>query len=70
VLAQDTAFPRFLPTGEGLLSFTGTDDAVAGIEEIRSGYARHANAARALAEAHLDSDVVLTRLLERVGGNG
>jgi hypothetical protein len=67
VLAQDTAFPRFLPTGEGLLAFSGVDDAVAGIEEIRSAYDRHAGTARALAEAHLDSDVVLTRLLDRLG---
>jgi hypothetical protein len=70
VLAQDTAFPRYLPTGDGLLAFTGEDDAVAGIEEIRSGYDRHAGAARALAEEHLDSDTVLTRLLDRLGGSG
>jgi hypothetical protein len=67
VLAQDTAFPRFLPTGDGLLSFTGVDDAVAGIETIRSAYDHHAGAARRVAEEHLDSDVVLTRLLARVG---
>jgi hypothetical protein len=67
VLAQDTGFPRFLPTGEGLLAFADTDDAVAGIEEIRSDYERHAEAARAVAEAHLDSDRVLTALLDRVG---
>jgi hypothetical protein len=68
VLAQDTGFPDHLPTGEGLLAFAGVDDAVAGIEEIRSSYELHAGAARALAEAHLDSDRVLTRLLDRVGG--
>lgn len=68
VLAQDTGFPRFLPTGDGLLSFTDTDDAVAGIEEIRARYEHHADAAHELARAELDSDVVLTRLLERVGG--
>ena len=38
-----------------------------GIEQIRSGYDRHASAARALAEEHLDSDLVLTRLLDRLG---
>ncbi|MGH2980377.1 MAG: glycosyltransferase [Solirubrobacterales bacterium] len=70
VLAQDTAFPRYLPTGEGLLAFAGVDDALAGIEEIRSGYERHAGAARALAETHLDSDRVLTSLVDRVGGAG
>ena len=68
VLAQDTGFPDHLPTGEGLLAFAGVDDAVAGIEEIRAAYELHAGAARALAEAHLDSDRVLTRLLERVSG--
>jgi hypothetical protein len=67
VLAQDTGFGRYLPTGAGLLAFSGPDDAVAGIEAIRSGYDRHAAAARRLAEEHLDSDAVLTRLLERAG---
>ena len=67
VLAQDTGFPRHLPTGEGLLSFTGTDDAVAGIEEIRSDYRRHSDRARALALEEFDSDIVLARLLDRVG---
>jgi hypothetical protein len=41
---------------------------VAGIEAIRSRYDRHSAAARRLAEEHLDSDTVLARLLERVGG--
>jgi glycosyltransferase involved in cell wall biosynthesis len=68
VLAQDTGFGRWLPTGEGLLAFNGADDAVAGIEAIRSRYDRHSAAARRLAEEHLDSDTVLARLLERVGG--
>ena len=48
-----------LPTGEGLLAFNDVEDAVAAIEEIRGGYQRHAGAARALAEEHLDSDRVL-----------
>jgi hypothetical protein len=68
VVAQDTAFPRYLPTGAGLLAFSDTDGAVAGIEAVRSDYDRHSRAARALAEEHLDSDVVLSRLLQRIGG--
>jgi hypothetical protein len=68
VLAQDTGFGRWLPAGEGLLAFSGVDDAVAGIEAICSDYERHSAAARRLAEEHLDSDTVLARLLERVGG--
>ena len=67
VLAQDTGFGAFLPTGRGLLSFATEDDALAGLEEIGADYAAHARAARRVAEEHLDSRAVLTRLLERIG---
>ena len=68
VLAQDTGFGRHLPTGEGLLSFRNNEDVLAGIDALRTDYARHARAARELAEAHFDSDRVLRRLLEQTGG--
>jgi hypothetical protein len=67
VIAQETGFSRFLPTGEGLFAFESAEDVVAAVEELRRDYERQRAAARALAEEHLDSDRVLTRLLERVG---
>ncbi len=67
VLAQETGYSRFLPTGEGLLPFTGCDDALKAIEDLESNYDRHARAARALAEEFFDSDRVLSSLLEKVG---
>jgi hypothetical protein len=67
VIAQETGFSRFLPTGEGLFAFTTGDQALIAIDELRADYKRHAAAARAIAEEHFDSDRVLTRLLERVG---
>jgi hypothetical protein len=67
VLAQDTGFGEFLPTGAGLLSFATEDDAVAGLAEILAHYGDHARAARGVAEEHLDSRTVLPRLLDRVG---
>ena len=66
VLAQDTGLGELYPVGEGLLTFSTLDEAVAGVEAIRADPARHAAAARALAEEHFDSDIVLTRLLERL----
>jgi glycosyltransferase involved in cell wall biosynthesis len=66
VLAQDTGFGRRLPTGEGLLAFSDTDDVVAGLEELESDYERHRAAARRIAEDHLASDRVLGSLLERL----
>jgi hypothetical protein len=62
-LVQDTGFSRTLPTGEGLLSFTTMEEAVAGAQEILSTYDRHSRAARELAETYFDSDRVLEALI-------
>ena len=67
VIAQDTGFSRFLPTGEGLLAFDTLEEAVERIEAVRRDYPRHRRAARALAEGYCDSDQVLTRLLKQLG---
>lgn len=67
VVAQDTGFPQFISTGEGLLAFTTAADAAAAVETVGRDYARHSRAARALAAEHLDSDRVLGRLLRRIG---
>jgi hypothetical protein len=67
VVAQDTGFGRALPTGEGLFAFSTAEDVLAAIDAINADYPRHADAARAIAEAHLDSDRVLPALLDRVG---
>ena len=67
VLAQDTGFASLLPTSDGLLSFEDMDEAVAGVNAIRSDYPHHARAARELAEAYFDSNRVLTQLLDRIG---
>jgi len=67
VLAQETGFSKLYPTGEGLVSFGTLDEAVAGVESIRRRPAQHSTAAREIAEAYFDSDVVLSRLLDGVG---
>jgi hypothetical protein len=64
VLAQDTGLGDLYPLGEGLIAFDTLDGAADGAEELRAHPARHAAAARALAEAHFDSDRVLGGLLE------
>ena len=63
-LVQDTGIGGRYPTGEGLLTFRTLDEAVAGAEAIAASYEGHARAARALAEEHFDSDLVLARFLE------
>jgi hypothetical protein len=66
VVAQDTGLRDLYPVGSGLLAFDTLDEAAACVESIGSGYARHAAAARAIAEDRFDSDRVLARLLERL----
>jgi hypothetical protein len=67
VLAQDTGLIGHLPLGQGLLAFTTLDEAAAGVAGILTDYRRHARAARAVAEEHFNSDVVLAGLLDRLG---
>jgi hypothetical protein len=66
VVAQDTGFAHWLPTGEGLFAYSTVVDALAAVETIRSDYRRQRRGARELAEELFDSDRVLTRLLEAV----
>src|SRR5581483_1201901 len=67
VIAQDTGFSRYLPVGDGLLTFATTEDALAGIEAVRRDYPRHSRAARLIAEEYLDSKKVLRQLLQQIG---
>lgn len=67
VVAQETGYSRYLPTGEGLVAFTTLDEAAAAIKEVSGNYPSHARAARALAEEFFASDKVLGRLLDLLG---
>lgn len=62
-VVQDTGFGHALPTGQGLLTFSTADEAVAAIESLAAHPKRHARAARDLAREHLAADRVLPRLL-------
>ena len=66
VVTQDSGFDRWLPTGEGLFSFRGLEDAAAALNAIDQDYPRHAKAARQIAENYLDSAKVLPELLDKV----
>jgi len=65
-MVQDTGFSRNLPTGEGLLTFSTMDEAVAGSEAIIRDYAKHSRAARAVAEEYFDSNKVLGQLISEI----
>jgi hypothetical protein len=66
VVAHDTGLAGVLPLGDGLMTFATAREAAAAITTVCADYEHHRQAARAIAETHLDSDRVLTRLLEQV----
>lgn len=68
VVVQETGFSDVLPVGEGILPFTNLDEAARAVQEVERDYDRHAQAARAIAEQHFDSDAVLGRLVEEAMG--
>lgn len=67
VIAQDTGFSHWLPTGAGLFAFTTTEDFLVYLEAIRSDYSAHCQAAREVAEQYFDSRKVLPHLLRETG---
>jgi len=67
VIAQDTGFSDYLPTGEGLFAFRTVADAVRCIDTMNNDYEYHADAARRIAENHFRSERVLTALLQQLG---
>ncbi|MBS1868263.1 MAG: hypothetical protein JSS99_01215 [Actinobacteria bacterium] len=64
VIAQRTGWQHVLPEGEGLLGFDDAAGAAEAVAAVRAEPARHAAAARALAEQWLDARRVLPALLE------
>ncbi|MGE0823754.1 MAG: hypothetical protein AB7G75_03395 [Candidatus Binatia bacterium] len=67
VIVQETGISSHVPTGIGLLTFTDIESAAEAIAQVERDYARHAPAAAAFAREHLDSDRVLSRLLQLAG---
>jgi GT2 family glycosyltransferase len=67
VITQETGFSNVLPSGEGLFGFSSFEEALAAVEAVSADYARHASAARRLAQEHFRHDAVLRPLLAAVG---
>lgn len=65
-VVQDTGLEGVIETGEGLLVYSDLGEAAAATAEVAGNHARHARAARELAEARLDSDRVLEALLPKI----
>ncbi|HVN27954.1 MAG TPA: hypothetical protein VMT64_05675, partial [Candidatus Binataceae bacterium] len=67
VLAEETGFSDFIPTGRGVLKFRDIDEAVAGVAEIDGNYAMHSRYAREIAADLFNSDRQLSAMLDACG---
>ena len=67
VVAMSTGFESHLPAGKGLLAFGDVFEAAECIAAVNADYSGHSAAARAVAMEYLDSDRVLSRMLESIG---
>jgi hypothetical protein len=67
VLAQDTGVPDHEGLTEGIITFSTLDQAVEGAARLAAEPARHAIAARALAEERFAAPRVLRSLVDRLG---
>ena len=63
VITQETAVSKFIPTGEGMLTFSTLDEAVAAVQAVEADYERHAAAALRIAREHYAAERVLAEMV-------
>lgn len=66
VIAEETQWSKFIPTGNGLFSFYSMEQAKNAIAEVEANYDKHSTAAMEIAHQVFDSSKVLSRLLEKI----
>jgi hypothetical protein len=67
VITQDTAFGKFLPTGEGLFAFNTMDEALAAVETVNADYEKHSRAARAIADEYFRAESIVGKIFKDAG---
>jgi hypothetical protein len=65
-VVQDTAWSRYVPSGEGIIAFTTMDEAIAGLKRIAADPAKHQAAAYDVAREYLAPDKVLPPMIDAI----
>jgi len=69
-IVQDTGFSKYIPTGEGLIAFDTVEQAHSAIDVVENDYPKHAAAAKDIAAAYFDSEIVLSHMLSEIFKGG
>ncbi|HMO25520.1 MAG TPA: hypothetical protein PKB10_04560, partial [Tepidisphaeraceae bacterium] len=67
-VVQETGWSRYVPAGNGVLSFSTMDEAISGIERVEHDYAAHRQSAYEIAREYLAPDRVLPQMLDTIFG--
>ena len=67
VVTQDSAFGKFIPTGDGLFAYSTMDEAVEALARVNADYPHHSAGARRVAHDFFGVEPVLGRLLADAG---
>ena len=67
VLAEETGFSRYVPTGRGIITFRDINEAVEGVAEIDGNYAMHSRAAREMVCELFSSERQLKAMIAACG---
>jgi len=65
-VVQDTAWSKFIPSGNGVIAFSTMEEAVAGVEEVHANAKKHQAAAYDIAREYLAPDKVLPPMIEAI----
>jgi hypothetical protein len=65
-VVQETGWSKFVPAGDGLITFTTMEQAVEGIKQIIAAPEKHRKAAYEIARSYLTPQKVLTPMIEQV----
>ena len=66
VVAQETGWSKFIPSGRGVFAFHDLPSAVDAVTEINRGYKVQAATAKEIAREFFDSNIVLTEMLHQI----
>lgn len=66
VVAQDTGWSKYIPSGNGLFSFNDMDSAIEAVKCVTADRKKHQKTAVEIAHNFFDSNLVLTEMLDKL----
>jgi hypothetical protein len=65
-IVQDTAWSKFIPSGQGVIGFSTMEEAISAIHDVMNNYPQHRAAAYEMAEQYLTPQKVLAPMIEQI----